>query len=138
MTDLPRFVPFLKEGISLNPWLAGSIEAKAVTWGNVDDLESIETPDLVVVSDCIYYQASVDPLISTLKALSHRNPECVILLSYEVRDYLESKKEVAREFFRTVGQYYRIVPISTNECHEDYASDDIRVIKLVFKCKNAK
>ena len=136
---MPRFVPFLQEGISLNSWSANTVEAKALRWGNVEDLESLSSyPDLILVSDCIYYEASVEPLISTLKALSHQNPECVILLSYEVRDYLESKQKIAKEFFRAVGQHFRIVPKSTDECHEDYASDDIRVIQLVFQCKNAE
>ena len=51
----------------------------------------------------------------------------------QVRDYLESKKKISKEFFRAVGEYFKILPFKTGECHEEYASDDIRVIQLLPK-----
>ena len=138
VTDLPRFVPLLKEAISLNPKLSPRINVQALTWGDSKDLKSFlenkPLPDLILVSDCIYYEASIQPLISTLENLcKDRHSECKILLSYESRDYLESKKKIAAEFFRTVGELFWIKPFKTSDCHEDYASDDIRVIQLMLK-----
>ena len=135
VTDLPRFVPLLKEGISLNPKLSQRINVQALTWGDSKDLNCLEKPlpDLILVSDCIYYEASIQPLISTLENLCKDRPECKILLSYESRDYLESKKKIAAEFFRTVGELFWIKPFKTSDCHEDYASNDIRVIQLMLK-----
>lgn len=133
LTDLPRFVPLLEESIALNKSTLSNVEAKALTWGDEKDLENLDAAfDLILVSDCIYYEASVDPLITTLVNLCKRNSECQVLLSYETRDYLESKKKVASEFFRAVGQHFRILPYKTEDCHEEYASDDIRVVKLLF------
>ena len=70
LTDLPRFVPLLKEGIHLNPKLSHNINIQALTWGEPEDLRRsvslIPPPDLILVSDCIYYEASIQPLISTL------------------------------------------------------------------------
>ena len=97
VTDLPRFVTLLQESIDSNSHLKPNISAQALTWGQPSDVEALALPkpDLVLVSDCIYYEASVEPLISTLKELccsSEKN--CQILLSYEKRDYLESKKKI--------------------------------------------
>ena len=114
----------------MNPNLS-NIEARALSWGHQEDLDQLDfVPDLVLVSDCIYYEASVDPLISTLKSLVGSQTATRILLSYEVRDYLESKKIIAKEFFRAVGENFRIKPFPTSACHEEFSSDDIRVIEL--------
>ena len=51
----------------------------------------------------------------------------------QVRDYLESKKKISKEFFRAVGEYFKILPFKTGDCHEEYASDDIHVIQLLPK-----
>lgn len=135
LSDLPRILPLLQEGIDLNKGhFKGQIEARALSWGQEQDLQQLEdVPDLILVSDCIYYEASVKPLISTLNGLCRRNRNCVILLSYETRDYLESKKVIAKEFFRAVSEHFQICPFGTQACHEDYACDDIRVIKLLPK-----
>ena len=129
ITDLPRFVPLLQEGIDLNPNLT-NIQSQALSWGVPEDIENLDfVPDLILVSDCIYYEASVEPLISTLKSFKKSR----ILISYEVRDYLESKKLIAKEFFRAVGRDFQIKPFATSECHAEFASDDIRVIELLPK-----
>ena len=145
VTDLPRVVPLLEEGIALNSNLT-NIEAAALTWG-ADDLPKLTSMlkdhpssdyyDLILVSDCIYYEASVNPLILTLTTLCQLNPKSRILLSYEVRDYLESKKKIAADFFRAVGEHFRILPFKTEECHPDYACDDIRVIQLLPNADHA-
>ena len=134
MTDLPRFVPLLKEGVCLNPKLSHIINVQSLTWGEVDDLNTLAPPpDLILVSDCIYYEASIQPLITTLEILCKKQSGCQILLSYEKRDYLETKKKIEAEFFRTVGELFWIKPFRTSDCHEDFASDDIRVIQLMLK-----
>lgn len=136
VTDLPRFVSLLQESINSNSNLKANISAQALTWGQTSDLEALAlpTPDLVLVSDCIYYEASVEPLISTLKELCCRSEKnCQILLSYEKRDYLESKKKIEAEFFRKVGEHFWIKPFRTSDCHEEFASDDIKVIRLMLK-----
>ena len=139
VTDLPRVIPLLEEAIALNSNLK-NIEAKALTWGEwtensfEEKEEKNETCyDLILVSDCIYYEACVEPLIQTLTKFCKLNKNCRVLLSYEVRDYSEVKKKISKEFFRAVGEYFKILPFKTGECHEEYASDDIRVIQLLPK-----
>jgi len=140
VTDLPRVIPLLEEAIALNSNLK-NIEAKALTWGEWTEENSFEEKeeknetcyDLILVSDCIYYEACVEPLIQTLTKFCKLNKNCRVLLSYEVRDYSEVKKKISKEFFRAVGEYFKILPFKTGECHEEYASDDIRVIQLLPK-----
>ena len=103
-----------------------------MSWGEDKDVQDLDfVPDLILVSDCIYYEASVKPLISTLKSICGEATK--ILISYEARDYLESKKAIAKEFFRAVGEDFHIKPFPTSACHEEYSSDDIRVIQLLPK-----
>lgn len=132
LTDFPRFVTLLKEGIDLNKNALkfGKITASPLTWGS-DDFRNIKpVPDLILASDCLYYQASVDPLISTLKNLCDLKKGCKVLLSYENR---EEKKTVQIDFFRKVHQDFHIRPFKTSQCHEEFSSDDIRVIELLPK-----
>lgn len=115
LTDLDRFIPLLEEGISANCNLLGKrertsnpnkcrfIRALPLNWGNATDIHEIckegdkgigGPPDLIVVSDCVYYEASVAPLIFTLRELSSSGkPVVPVLLSYEVRDYSPEKKK---------------------------------------------
>ena len=75
LTDLDRIQPLLEEGIRLNKAALGSFGAvlrtAALTWGSAEEVEAvcapIGPPDLITVSDCVYYQASVAPLVFTLK-----------------------------------------------------------------------
>ena len=71
LTDLDRIQPLLEEGIRLNKASLGSLRAAALPWGSAEEVEAvcapIGPPDLITVSDCVYYQASVAPLVFTLK-----------------------------------------------------------------------
>ncbi len=93
LTDLPKFVPLLEEGIVLNSEQLGNrVTARPLSWGSAEDVEGLEvTPDLILVSDCLYYEASVTPLISTLRDLCAKKQGCFVLLSYEVRDDYDDK-----------------------------------------------
>ena len=140
ITDLPRIVPLLEEGISLNKTHLSNVQARSLTWSVDEDLEflEVENLNLILVSDCIYYEASVKRLIQTLRNLCDYQfkkwkKSVKILLAYEVRDYLESKQVIAKKFFRAVSEVFQIRPFSTADCHEEYASDDIKVIQLFPK-----
>ena len=111
VTDLPRFVPLLKEAISLNPKLSPRINVQALTWGDSKDLKSFlenkPLPDLILVSDCIYYEASIQPLTSTLENLcKDRHPECKILLNAGVPQVeLSNSQSQQMEFFEGEGPF---------------------------------
>ena len=89
-------------------------------------------PDLILVSDCVYFEESLAPLIFTLRELvKASNNSATILLSYEIRDYSEKKKKVKEDFFSLAERYFLIKEIPTSDCHEEYASEDIKVIKMI-------
>merc|ERR1719150_2599859 len=90
-------------------------------------------PDLIVVSDCVYFEASLAPLIFTLRELAKSSSKCVpIFLSYEIRDYSLTKKKVKEDFFALAKRYFSIHEIPTNECHEEYASEDIKIVRMTL------
>ena len=106
LTDLDRCLPLLNEGIrnNLDLFRGQNIRACPLTWGKVDQVQNIVkeaaevkygAPDLILVSDCVYYEASVAPLILTLRELARSagSSGTTILLSYEVRDYSPEKKK---------------------------------------------
>ena len=153
LTDLPRILPLLEEGISANHALIENtrkqkenhfIRALPLKWGNINDVKEVcrkttkngkevdGPPDLILVSDCVYFEESLAPLIFTLRELVKSSDNSAsILLSYEVRDYSEKKKKVKEDFFALASRYFLIQEIPTEECHEEYASEDIKVIKMV-------
>ena len=152
LTDLPRILPLLEEGISANRELIENtqhykenhfIRALPLKWGNKSDVNEVclktiknekyvgGPPDLILVSDCVYFEESLAPLIFTLRELvKASNSSAPILLSYEVRDYSEKKKKVKEDFFSLAERYFLIEEIRTSDCHEEYASEDIKVIKM--------
>lgn len=68
LTDLPRFVPLLEEAIALNNFSAAKVTALPLTWGSEEDAERVGQPaDCILVSDCLFYEASVEPLVNTLQ-----------------------------------------------------------------------
>ena len=146
LTDLPEYIPLLEKNVELNSGEIsfGSIESKVLRWGEEEGTgESrllLET-DLVVVSDCIYYEASLEPLVSTLKAATRASPQALILICYEDRSASsEAKEEIQRRFFELVeaADLWSVRHFSSTECHPEFASDDIHVIGLQKKSPTPK
>lgn len=131
MTDLDRLVPLLNESISLNESLQHRVKAQALHWGDQDQIETFSKnpPDLILVADCVYYEASIEPLVDTLASLSSFS-RCPILLSYEIRDEFEEKRAVKEKFFELARKSFCIKEFETSDCHQDYAADDIKVLRL--------
>jgi len=152
LTDLPRIIPLLEEGVAANSTLLHDssstngkrfIRVLPLNWGNISEVHELckkkvingtpvgGPPDLIVVSDCVYFEAALAPLICTLRELVKFSKENVtILLSYEVRDYSEEKKKVKEDFFVLAERYFSIQEILTKDCHPEYCSDDIKVIEM--------
>jgi hypothetical protein len=131
LTDLDRLVPLLKESISLNGSLKDRVSARSLHWGDEAHIGSFkeDPPDLILVADCVYYSASLEPLIATLASLSSLKG-CPVLLSYEVRDDFEDKRQVKEKFFDLARKHFQVREIATADCHPDFAADDIKVVRL--------
>ena len=145
LTDLPEYIPLLEKNIELN---SGGIprdfvKSKSLRWGeeiNQNERTVLET-DLVLVSDCIYYEASLDPLLSTLKAVTEASPKALILICYEDRSSSsEVKEKIQRRFFELVeaADLWSVRHYGLAECHPEFASEDIHVIGLQKKSPTPK
>lgn len=154
LTDLDRFVPLLEEGIAANrpdpqattkpcdkedPLSAFDlVEARKLHWGSKSDVQDLirdrGTPDLVVISDCVYYESSLGPLLSTLEDLAaSSSPPAPIYLSYECRDYSEEKRLVKESFFNLASEKFELKVYDRGDCHADFSAEDITVVRLTLQ-----
>ena len=126
VSDLSEHLPLLKRNAERNKGhINNNLEVQEIRWGRQEDAKDLN-PDLVLVSDCVYYEDSVDPLIDTLLTL--RSP---ILMSFEERQ-TEHKQKVQRQFFDTLRQKgFGVRFFGLEDCHPDYASPDIKVVEIV-------
>ncbi|XP_015912193.3 protein N-lysine methyltransferase METTL21D [Parasteatoda tepidariorum] len=129
LTDLPEIIPILEKNIQSNcKALKGSVSAAVLKWGEVDT--KFLVPDLILVSDCVYYDMSVEKLIPTLEELAGSHTE--ILISYEDRE-LGNKRELLKGFLNKLRSSFEIDIIPQSEQHPDYQSPDIHLLKCTKK-----
>ncbi|KAG8188582.1 hypothetical protein JTE90_005939 [Oedothorax gibbosus] len=132
LTDLPEVIPLLQKNIELNKnILKGNTSASVLVWGSNEN--TLPVPDLILVSDCIYYDQSVEKLIPTLEQLSTSHTE--VLISYEDR-VLGNKKELLKKFLDALKKSFHIEVIPPALQHPDFRSDDIHLLKCKKLEKN--
>lgn len=109
--------------------LKADIEARKIVWGeDGEELKrSLGQIDLILVSDCVYYEASLRPLVSTLLDLSDDNTR--ILISFEERESAQ-KQAVQAGFFTLIREHFVVDEIPASECHPQYSCPEIRVLRL--------
>ncbi|XP_068208641.1 protein N-lysine methyltransferase METTL21D-like [Palaemon carinicauda] len=131
ITDLPEFVHLMEKNIEENRHvIKGQVKAKALEWGNKEHIDAIDKPKVILVADCIYYEKSLEPLISTLRSIS--GPHTTILLSYEERT-TGNKLLLQEKFFELMDQYFTKTKIPLEDQHEVFSSDEIHLYKFKLK-----
>ncbi|CAG0889402.1 unnamed protein product [Darwinula stevensoni] len=131
LTDLPEMFPLLGENVRRNALICeGRATSKVLIWGwdLGQSKNEIPRPDIILVSDCIYYAESVDPLIETL--LEFSDSETLILMSYETRMEFEKHAQLERDFFDKMKKSFHETEIPKDELHPEFTSDDIRVLRF--------
>ncbi|BES91378.1 Putative methyltransferase [Nesidiocoris tenuis] len=130
LTDLVDVVPQLLRTIELNrgPISDGNGKAVAVElkWGsNVQPILDVwgQPPDLILMSDCVYYEESLQPLLDTLRALCP--PRKQILISQEFRDTGRQEFFIGT-FLRYLSETFDIIEV-VDDLDEVYRSKDIHV-----------
>ncbi|XP_050738265.1 protein N-lysine methyltransferase METTL21D-like [Eriocheir sinensis] len=132
LTDLPDLLPLLEINRVQNlSGVTGVVEVQELTWGNSDQIQTLETPDVILLADCIYYGESLEPLVSTVKALSGANT--TVIMSHEQRTD-GNKPELQRRFFALMEKYFTQTHIAVEDQHEVYRSEDILIHE--FKKRN--
>ena len=105
LTDLPVYIPQLQATIEANiPALEDRVNAKALDWSEdltEDDSRMRRKADILLLSDCIYYENSLDPLVNTMKCLT--DIHSTVILSYERRP---EKLDLYKEFFSIVEKSF--------------------------------
>ena len=128
LTDLKELVPLLKENIERNKEsVEGTAVSRTLIWGETSGLD---IPDVILMSDLVYYSEALDPLCETLTELT--NEHSLALLCYEERD-TGNKKELEERFFSFLKKRFEISEISFDILDEFYRSQDIHVFTL--RCK---
>nr|XP_045605827.1 protein N-lysine methyltransferase METTL21D-like isoform X4 [Procambarus clarkii] len=57
ITDLPQFLPLMRKNIHQNQdILECVVDARELTWGNLEQGAALTAPDVLVLADCIYYE----------------------------------------------------------------------------------
>ena len=105
LTDLPIYIPQLQATIEANiPGLEDRVKAKALDWSEdltEDDSRMRKKADILLLSDCIYYEKSLGPLVNTMKCLTDYHS--TVILSYERRP---EKLDLYKEFFSIVEKSF--------------------------------
>ena len=127
LTDQEELVEFLSHNIELNTEVT-RVSALALEWGNNANIETVMNMvtrvDLVLVSDCVFYEESLDDLVETMQLLSDKQTR--ILLTYEERDS-QIKHDVMKLFFEKMKSHFTWKRIPHEEHHPDYQSPDIQI-----------
>ena len=67
--------------------ITGSVSVRSIDWTETVGDDLINTADVVIVCDCVYYEASLQPLINTMNDILNNNyNNSGVLLAYEHRE----------------------------------------------------
>lgn len=131
ITDLPQFIPLMEKNIIQNQDnLQCVVEVRELTWGNMEQGSAVSTPDTIVLADCIYYEESLEPLVSTLRSLCES--DTTIIVSYEERT-TGDKPWLQCRFFELMEEHFRKYKVPPKEQHELYRSRDIHIYKFYLR-----
>ena len=124
LTDLPVYLPSVSQNIEANQHLiTGKAEAVGLDWKESVSASLAASADMVMVCDCVYYEASLQPLIDTILALI--KPEARVILAYEKRP---DKLELYEQFFSVIEKHF-----STTELLSTTAGDTNEIFLLELK-----
>lgn len=138
ITDLPELLDLMQKNVKLNRHLIqrknARVRAQVLRWGEDEDVNAVlklrgdKQPDYVLIADCLYYDSSLAPLISTISSLCAAHT--TVLMSFEERT-TDHKIKLQNEFFGLLqqGQF-----LCSKIPHEDqdpvYRSEDIHILKI--------
>ncbi|XP_041361341.1 protein-lysine methyltransferase METTL21D-like [Gigantopelta aegis] len=134
ITDLPELIPLIQRNIDDNvKVVTGSATTEPLTWGSDTCNQSCRNPDYIFLADCIYYEESLNPLMSTMCDLC--GPRTVVLCCYEQRD-TEIKKVLEAQFFNLVRESFVIEEVPLERQDPQFCSDDIHILKFIRKSES--
>ena len=103
-SDLKIYTPAIEENIVANTdIITGKAEARNIDWTEEVPGDLLNNADTVLVCDCVYYDASLEPLIRTISSLV--KPKSEVILAYERRS---DKIALYEEFFQRANKVFSV------------------------------
>ncbi|KAJ8674864.1 hypothetical protein QAD02_010650 [Eretmocerus hayati] len=129
LSDLEGTLPLLQQNIQINEtqWknFGGSAKAVVLEWGKPCDLEF--HPEIVLATDCVYYEESIKPFLDTLE--TYCNKGASVILSQEERD-TPVQILVWETFLTELKSKFQISYIPQSEQHPVYSCSDIHLMRI--------
>jgi len=128
MTDQEAQVQLIRSSIQKNASiLKATPSAHELLWGEPLDSKIFKAPfDIVVASECIYYEDLVEPLYKTLLDLTDENSQ--VFVSYEPHN-----PDGVDLFLKTVGRGFNFHPVSEETLDPNFRSNRIKVLVMTRK-----
>lgn len=124
ITDLPERLALIEKNVEANRKLTGNrIKVQVLDWTKDRIPEGL---DMVLAIDCVYYNSTIDPLITLLNDCDAKE----IMVVSEERDIGEAHL-AQKSFFKDIQKFFRLELIPQKELDEDYCADDIIIGKLI-------
>ena len=123
LTDLSIYVPSVQQNIEANSEIiTGRATALGLDWKERVPASLAASADLVIVCDCVYYEASLQPLVDTILALI--KPEALVILAYEKRP---DKLELYEQFISVIEKHFATTEILNTKAA---GTNDIFLLEL--------
>lgn len=133
MTDLKEAIRLLEYNVDQNKDKLGSVEVRELTWSKeeAEKLTQDKIFDYVFISDCIYYEESIEPLIETLDTIM-KGRRTVLLLAQELRES-EKQIEIFKGFIKKARDkiVFREVPAADQD--PDFHCEEIMLYHCTTK-----
>lgn len=133
MTDLKEAIRLLEYNVDQNKEKLGSVEVRELTWSKeeAEKLTQDKIFDYVLISDCIYYEESIEPLIETLDTIL-KGRKTVLLLAQELRES-EKQIEIFKGFIKKARDkiVFREVPLADQD--PDFHCEEIMLYHCTTK-----
>jgi len=111
--------------------VGGNGVAAPIDTGVPSSVSLVTFPDMILISDCVYYESSVDALVKTLSALT--GPRTLVLISIEDRTSAE-KVRVRNKFLKGVESAgFQIARVGFEDMDETFRSPDIHILMMKRK-----
>ncbi|XP_022105821.1 protein-lysine methyltransferase METTL21D-like isoform X4 [Acanthaster planci] len=105
----------------------GAVGLAASLLGGASVANFLPHPDVILMSDCVYYLEAVDDLVKTMNELS--GPETVILCSYEERTMGQNLQSLDR-FLKLVHEIFSVEEVPLDQQDPVYRSEDIHILTM--------
>ena len=122
------YVPAIQENIDANEdTISSNVAARHIDWNDDVPEDLRNQADTVFVCDCVYYEASLDPLIKTVCDLLKPRQESLVILAYERR---ADKVDIYTEFFDKVKKLFLIEEVLNEKLKN---KNDVFLLKMKLR-----